>query len=114
MKVALAERGKIDRVNLVFHAMLKEPDSAVGVMAIKYQYSWLISRSNSNVSILELDSSLRTSTYFPCCAYRNFQLATQAQAPHQFTRFLVRQGRGLDFSKLSHKTGGLLVYVHRR
>ena len=57
-------RGKTDRVDIVFYATLKELESAVGVMAIKYQYSWLTSRSNNNVSMLELDSSLRTSTYF--------------------------------------------------
>ena len=57
-------RGKTDRVDIVFYATLKELGSAVGVMAIKYQYSWLTSCSNSNASILELNSSLRTSTYF--------------------------------------------------
>ena len=62
MKVALAERGKTDRVNLMFYAMLKELDSAVGVTAIKYQYSWLTCRPKSSISIFKLDSSLSTST----------------------------------------------------
>ena len=57
-------RWKIDRVNFVFYAMLKELDSVVRVMIIKYQYSWLTSRPKSSISIFKLDSSLSTSTYF--------------------------------------------------
>ena len=57
-------RGKIDRVNFIFYAMLKELDSAVGVMAIKYQYSWLTSHPKSSISIFKLGSTLSTSTYF--------------------------------------------------
>ena len=56
--------GKTDGVNFVFYAMLKELDSAVGFTAVEYQYSWLTSRPRSSISILKLDSSLNTSTYF--------------------------------------------------
>ena len=57
-------RGKTDRVDFVFYAMLKELDSAVGVMAVDYQYSWLTSRPKSSVCIFKLDSSMNTGTYF--------------------------------------------------
>ena len=68
--------------------MLKELDSAVGFTAVEYQYSWLTSRPKSSVSIL--DSSLCTGTP-PLYTCRNFQLATQAQAPYQSTRFVTGQ-----------------------
>ena len=58
--------GKTDGVNFVFYAMLKELDSAVGDMAVKYQYSWLISCPKCSVSIFKLGSSLSPSTYFLC------------------------------------------------
>ena len=74
-------RGKTDRVNFVSYTMLKELDSAMGVMAIKYQYPLLTSRPKSSVSIFKLDSSLNTSTC-PLYTYLNCQLATQAQAPY--------------------------------
>ena len=57
-------KGKTDRVDFVFYAMLTELDSAVRVMAFEYQYSWLTSRPKSSVGIFKLDSSLSTSTYF--------------------------------------------------
>ena len=57
-------RGKTDRVNFVLYAMLKELNSAMGIMAIKYQCSWLTSHPKSSISIFKLDSSLSTSTYF--------------------------------------------------
>ena len=55
-------RGKTDGVNFVFYAMLKELNSAVGVLAVEYQYSWLASRPKSSVSIFKLDSSPSTGT----------------------------------------------------
>ena len=75
---------KTDGVNFVFYIMLKELDSAVGDVAIKYQYSWLTSHPRCSVSIFKLLTS-------PLYAYRNFQLATQAQALYQSTWFLTRQ-----------------------
>ena len=48
-------KGKTDRVDFVFYAMLKELDSAVGVMAVDYQYSWLTSRPKSSASIFKFD-----------------------------------------------------------
>ena len=74
-------RGKTDRVDIVFYAILKELDSAVGAMAIKCQYSWLTSRSNSNVSILELNSSLRTSTYFSFVYLSKFPASHSVSPP---------------------------------
>ena len=56
-------KGKTDRVDFVFYAMLKELDSAVGVMAVEYQYSWLTSRPKSSICIFKLDSSPSTGTY---------------------------------------------------
>ena len=83
--------GKTDGVNFVFYAMLKELDSVVGDLAVKYQYSWPTSRPKCSVSIFKLGSSLSPSAYFSLCAYRDFQLATQVRAPYQSTRFLTRQ-----------------------
>ena len=77
---------KTDGVNFVFYIMLKELDSAVGDVAIKYQYSWLTSHPRCSVSIFKLGSSLNPST-----SPRNFQLVTQAQAPYQSTRFVTGQ-----------------------
>ena len=57
-------KGKTDRVDFGFDAMLKELDSAVGVMAVEYQYSWLTSRLKSSINIFKLDSSRSTGTYF--------------------------------------------------
>ena len=71
----------LDRVSFMFYTVLKELDSTMEVMAIKYQYSWLTSRPKSSVCIFKLDSSLNTRTS-PLYTYRNFQLATQAQAPY--------------------------------
>ena len=41
-------------------------------MAIKYQHSWL---TNSNVSILELNISLKTSTYFSLVYFSKFPVS---------------------------------------
>ena len=58
-------RGKTDRVDIMFNAILKELDSAVWAMAIEYQHAWLTSCSNNSISIPKLDRSLRAGTYFP-------------------------------------------------
>ena len=83
-------RGKTNKVKFVFDIMLKELDSAVGVMAIKYQYSWLTSCPKSSISIFKLDSSLSTSTYFSVCLSK-FSAIHSSPAPHQSTWFLTRQ-----------------------
>ena len=76
-------RGKIDRVDFVFYAMLKELDSAVGVMAVEYQYSWLTSRPKSSVGIFKLDSSLSTGTY------PSFVYLSKFSASHSRPRILI-------------------------
>ena len=76
-------KGKTDRVDFVYYAMLKELDSAEGVMAVEYQYSWLTSRLKSSVSIFKLDSSLSTGTYF------SFVYLSKFSASHSRPRSLI-------------------------
>ena len=68
-------RGKTDGVNFVFYAMLKELNSAMGYMAVKYQYPWLTSRPKCSVS--ELGSSLLSP-----CTYFSFVCLSKFPASH--------------------------------